>query len=144
MTAASPARSRSASVGSKSARISGRAEFRTGKQALDDDALLNDGFELVVNDVTGVDFLVHVARDYLGSQRKDARCERLVEQAGMISGDFNVAIAIARGTSFGFFFDRIEFGGRKTATEEITSFASDGFNVNELRIFASSTFFDKG
>ena len=70
--AASAARSFSSAVGSTAPVICGMPIFDQRQQALDDQALRDDRLELVVDDVGGVDLLVHVAGDDALGQLADA------------------------------------------------------------------------
>ena len=114
------------------------ADLLDGKDLLHDEALRNHRFEFVEHNVDRVNFLAGVAGDHVFGQRRGLRKSDLVQNADMLSRYLNRCHPFG-GRSFGINlfcqFSQVgglDFGGGKTAAEEIPAFAADRLDVNIL------------
>ena len=87
------------------------ADLDQWKKPLYDDALLDDGFELVVDDVAGIDLFMDIAGDDGLGEFKDAAGVELFKHAEMIADYFDGGLALAnflrRVVAVGWILDRL-------------------------------------
>src|SRR5208337_2939138 len=113
------------------------AEFNNGQNALDDEALRDHRFELVVDEINRVDLLVKEAGSNVVGQLPDAVVIHLVEQTGVVADDLDAAGALmSLGTLILLFAVLLgELRDRIAPPKEIAALAAYGFDVNLLVVF---------
>ena len=120
-----------------------RAQLADGQQLFDDDALGDDGFELVVDDVDGVDLGAGVALDDGVGDVAYLVDIDLEEQRGVVAGDLDGRGAVTddlvvRGevvvvVLFGLLVDGLGI----LLADEVAGLAADGFDVDVLALGAA-------
>jgi hypothetical protein len=90
-------------------------------------------FELVVDDVGGVDLLVCVAGDDALGQVEDALAFKLQQHPRMVAGDFNLGLALAGPGDAAVVAGMLGVDGRGIAAVHlVAALATHGFNVDLL------------